>query len=171
MSPLKNARANGWLNLSEDRCNYLLQLTPDYGLAEELLQDTLMAVWKSASTFESRSSVQTWLIGIAHRQAHNTLRQRKLLLVDESELEGLAATDPEPEDWVLTSATRDELVEAFKQLPAIHREVLVLVLVEELSSQETAEILGVPVGTVKSRLNNAKRMLRTFFVTREEAER
>ncbi len=52
--------------------NYLLQLTPDYGLAEELLQDTLVAVWKSACSFEERSSVQTWLIGIARRQAHNT---------------------------------------------------------------------------------------------------
>jgi DNA-directed RNA polymerase specialized sigma24 family protein len=39
--------------------NYLLQLTPDYGLAEELLQDTLVAAWKSARTFEGRSSVQT----------------------------------------------------------------------------------------------------------------
>src|SRR5712691_11551952 len=60
--------------------NYLLQLTPDYGLAEELLQDTLVAVWKSASRFGGRSSVQTWLIGVARRQAHNTLRQRKISL-------------------------------------------------------------------------------------------
>jgi DNA-directed RNA polymerase specialized sigma24 family protein len=58
----------------------LLQLTPDYGLAEELLQDTLVAVWKSARSFEGRSSVLTWLIGIARRQAHNTLRQRKIPL-------------------------------------------------------------------------------------------
>ena len=78
--------------------SYLQQLTPDYGLAEELLQDTLVAVWKSAHRFEGRSSVQTWLIGIARRQAHNTLRQRKLPLIDEAELDGLASTDPEPED-------------------------------------------------------------------------
>ena len=45
--------------------SYLQQLTPDYGLAEELLQDTLIAVWKSACSFEGRSSVLTWLIGIA----------------------------------------------------------------------------------------------------------
>src|SRR5215467_2765549 len=72
--------------------NYLLQLTPDYGLAEELLQDTLVAVWKSACRFEGRSSVQTWLIGIARRQAHNTLRQKRLPLADIAELEELAAT-------------------------------------------------------------------------------
>ncbi len=70
--------------------SYLQQLTPDYGLAEELLQDTLVAVWKSAHRFEGRSSVQTWLIGIARRQAHNTLRQRKLPLIDEAELDVIA---------------------------------------------------------------------------------
>ncbi len=151
--------------------NYLLQLTPDYGLAEELLQDTLVAAWKSARTFEGRSSVQTWLIGIARRQAHNTLRQRKLPLADESELEGLTATDPEPEDRMLASVARDELVVAFKQLAPVHREVLVLILVEELSYQEVAEILAIPVGTVKSRLSNARRILRTLLTTREEAGR
>jgi RNA polymerase sigma factor (sigma-70 family) len=151
--------------------NYLLQLTPDYGLAEELLRDTLVAAWKSARTFEGRSSVQTWLIGIARRQAHNTLRQRKLPLADESELEGLTATDPEPEDRMLASVVRDELVVAFKQLAPVHREVLVLILVEELSYQEAAEILAIPIGTVKSRLSNARSILRTLLTTREEAGR
>src|SRR5260370_15743599 len=70
--------------------NYLLQLTPDYGLAEELLQDTLIAVWKSARSFEGRSSVLTWLIGIARRQAHHNPRQRKLPLAHERDLERLA---------------------------------------------------------------------------------
>lgn len=151
--------------------NYLLQLTPDYGLAEELFQDTLVAVWKSASSFGGRSSVQTWLIGVARRQAHNTLRQRKISLVNEAELEGLAAVGPEPEDFTLASTARDELVEAFKQLGPVHREVLVLILVQELSYEETAAALNVPVGTVKSRLSNAKRLLRALLVTREGAGR
>lgn len=151
--------------------NYLLQLTPDYGLAEELLQDTLVAVWKSASSFGGRSGVQTWLIGVARRQAHNTLRQRKISLANEAELEGLAAVVQEPEDFTLASIARDELVEAFKQLGPVHREVLVLILVQELSYEETAAALNVPVGTVKSRLSNAKRLLRALLVTREGAGR
>lgn len=150
---------------------YLRQLTPDYGLAEELLQDTLVAVWKSAQSFESRSSVQTWLIGIARRQAHNTLRQRKLLFVDESELEGLVSTDTEPEDFIFASVARDELVEAFKQLAPAYREVLALIFVEELTYQETARILDVPLGTVKSRLSNARRVLRILLDAREEMKR
>lgn len=151
--------------------SYLLQLTPDYGLAEELLQDTLVAVWKSAWSFEGRSTVLTWLIGVARRQAYNTLRQRKLPFVHEAELEGLSAAEPEAEDFTLASVARAELVEAFKQLPPVHREVLVLVLVQELSYEETARALSIPVGTVKSRLCNAKRMLRTLLTTREEAGR
>ena len=65
---------------------------------------------------------------------------------------------------------RDELTSAFKQLAPAQREVLLLILVQELSYQETATLLKVPVGTVKSRLSNAKRVLRTLLMTREEAE-
>ncbi|MGH2493161.1 MAG: RNA polymerase sigma factor [Ktedonobacteraceae bacterium] len=149
--------------------SYLLQLTPDYGLAEEILQDTLVAVWKSAHRFEGRSSLQTWLIGIARRQAHNTLRQHKLPVADESEMESLVATEPEPEAFTLANVARAELAEAFSQLAPLHREVLALIFVQELSYQETATILEVPVGTVKSRICNARRALRALLDAREEA--
>ena len=130
-----------------------------------------MATWKSAHSFEGRSTVLTWLFGIARRQAHNTLRQPKLPLVHATEREELAATGPETEDFTIASIARDELVEAFKQLAPVHREVLVLILVQDLSYEETAQALDVPVGTVKSRLCNAKRILRTLLTTREEAGR
>ena len=56
--------------------SYLLQLTPDHGLAEEILQDTLVAVWKCAQSYEGRSSVRTWLIGIARRHHQALACQR-----------------------------------------------------------------------------------------------
>src|SRR5690606_10837606 len=65
---------------------YLSQLTADHGLAEEILQDTIVAVWQSASTFEGRSAVRTWLFSIARRQAHNVLRRRGLPLAGEDAL-------------------------------------------------------------------------------------
>jgi RNA polymerase sigma factor (sigma-70 family) len=151
--------------------SYLLQLTPDYGLAEELLQDTLVAVWKSARSFEGRSSVLTWLVGIARRQAHNTLRQRRLPLADLAELECVPAPDLEPEEFALASVARGELAQAFRQLAPVHREVLLLTFVQELSYQETATILEVPVGTVKSRLSNARRALRALLDAREDTKR
>lgn len=149
---------------------FLLRLTPDYGLAEELLQDTLVAVWRSAHSFQGRSSVQTWLLGIARRQAHNTLRQRGLPLADESELLTLPTRDPEPEALTLAKATRDELAAAINRLAPVHREILALTFGHELSYPELARTLGIPVGTVKSRLSNAKRTLRALLTTREEAE-
>lgn len=151
--------------------SYLLQLTPDYGLAEELLQDTLVAVWKSARSFEGRSSVLTWLIGIARRQAHNTLRQRRIPVADLTELECMPADELEPEEVVLANVARDQLTQAFRQLAPVHREVLVLIFVQELSYQETATVLGIPIGTVKSRLNNARRALRAFLDAKEDTKR
>jgi RNA polymerase sigma factor (sigma-70 family) len=149
---------------------YLLQLTPDRGLAEELLQDTLVAVWRSAQGFAGRSSAQTWLLGIARRQAHNTLRQRGVALADAAELETLPASEPGPEATALASAARAQLASAFDQLAAVHREVLALTFVEGLSYQQIASVLGVPVGTVKSRLSNARRALRTLLDTQLEVE-
>lgn len=159
-----------YLRHQQSLFSYLLQLTPDYGLAEDLLQDTLVAVWRSAHSFEGRSSVRTWLIGIARRQAHNALRQRGLPLAGLSELDNTPAIDLEPEDAVLASAARDELNTAVRQLPLLHREVLGLIFVQQLSYQETAQVLGVPIGTVKSRLNHAKRSLRALLRPAEGAQ-
>ena len=163
----RQALAELYVRYQRPLFHYLLQLTPDYGLAEEMLQDTLVAVWKSAHSFEGRSSVLTWLIGSARRQAHNTLRRHKLPFVDESELLGLPANDPEPEEFTLASVERDELVAAFRLLAPVHREILALIFVQELSYQEAAQVLGVPPGTVKSRLSNAKKSLRTLLESRE----
>jgi len=150
---------------------YLCQLVGQRELAEEILQDTLVAVWKSASQFEGRSSVQTWLIGIARRQAHNTLRRRSLPGLDVSELEYVPAADPEPEDVALARAEREDLAAAIQRLVPTQREILLLTFVHELSYQEMAKILGIPEGTVKSRLNHAKRALRALLEASEEVGR
>jgi RNA polymerase sigma factor (sigma-70 family) len=139
---------------------YLLRLTPDQYLAEDLLQETFVAVWKSAASFAGRSTVKTWLIGVAHRQAHNVLRRRPQPLADEAELAVVAARDPEPEDAALASATREELLAAIARLSLAHRETLALAFGQELSAAEIAEALDIPIGTVRSRLRDAKRLLR-----------
>jgi RNA polymerase sigma-70 factor (ECF subfamily) len=147
---------------------YLLQLTSDYGLAEELLQDTLLAIWSSATTFAGRSRPRTWLFGVARRQAHNTLRRRGIPLARASEEEELALLQdpgPGPEDAVLARAGQAEMVQALTRLSTAHREVLILAIVHGLPQHDLVEILGVPLGTVKSRLHAAKRALRTLLTT------
>ncbi len=152
---------------------FLLQHTRDRGLAEELLQDTFVAVWRGAAGFDERfrdetASVRAWLTGIARRQAHNTLRRLRLPQADVSALEELAAPDPEPEAWTLTLSTRDELLDAFERLPLHYREIAVLALVQDYSYSEMAAILDVPLGTVKSRLAAAKRQLRALLAPEKE---
>lgn len=152
---------------------FLLQHTRDHGLAEELLQDTFVAVWRGAAGFDAQfregtASVRAWLTGIARRQSHNTLRRLRLPLADISALDDMAAPDPEPEAWTLTLSTRDELLDAFERLPLHYREIAVLALVQDYSYAEMAAILDVPLGTVKSRLAAAKSLLRTLLAPGKE---
>jgi RNA polymerase sigma-70 factor (ECF subfamily) len=146
---------------------YLLVLTPDRGLAEEVLQDTLVAAWKGAGSFAGRSSVKTWLFGIARRKVRDALRRRGLpLAADDSLLEALPTGEPGPEDALLSGVRSAELAGCVARLGAVHRETLALVFFHELSYAEAAEVLMVPVGTVKSRLSNAKRALREMLEER-----
>ena len=149
---------------------YLSTLASDRRVAEEILQDTLVAVWRGAGSYRGRSSVRTWLFGIARRQAHNTLRRRGPQLAPEDEIHSRPALEPGPEEALLADARREELAGLVVRLSPVHREVLALFFFHELSYEETARVLEVPVGTVKSRLSNAKKALRTLMQPPEERE-
>lgn len=142
---------------------YLLLLAPDRGTAEELLQDTLVAAWRGAGRFEGRSSVRSWLFAIARRQAATALRRRALPLAGEEALAAVPTTEAGPEALALAGAARADLVAALRAVAPVHREVLAVTLGHGLSYEETAAVLGVPVGTVKSRLSNARRALRALL--------
>jgi RNA polymerase sigma factor (sigma-70 family) len=142
---------------------YLSQLTADRGLAEEILQDTLMAVWRNAASFEARSSVRTWLFGVTRRQAHNALRRRGQPPLNGDALESVLDATPGPEVHALAAEDSKRLAGAMRKLSPLHREVLALVLVEGFAYSEVATMLGVPEGTVKSRLSNARVALRALL--------
>lgn len=150
---------------------YLMGLCPEHETAEEILQDTLVAVWRGAGSYEGRSSLRTWLIGVARGQAHNALRRRGLPLADEAEIEALASNEPEPEAAALANLTRAQLAAGINHLSPEHRQALVLVLVEGLSYEQAARELGTPVGTIRSRLSNARRTLKGMLRAGEEVGR
>jgi RNA polymerase sigma-70 factor (ECF subfamily) len=104
--------------------------------------------------------VQTWLIGIARRQALGRLRRRAPALADLDAVASVADPGPDPEARLLAEADREEVAAAIRRLSPAHREVLDLCFVQGLSYQEIADVLGAPLGTVKSRLNHAKRAVR-----------
>jgi RNA polymerase sigma-70 factor (ECF subfamily) len=137
----------------------LRRLTSDAGVAEEILQETWLAVWQSAGSFRSESSVRGWLYGVARRQAHNRLRRPSVIEIDLDEAAEVPDRTPGVEDRVLAATERQALAEAVTELPEHLREVLVLVLAEDLSYPEVSTALGIPVGTVKSRMSHARRQL------------
>jgi RNA polymerase sigma-70 factor, ECF subfamily len=138
------------------------------GLSEEILQDTMLAVWQGAGSFRGGSQVRSWIIAIALRQARDRLRRRRLAVVpDESVLSGQAATDPGPEAQALERAELAAVADAIRSLSPGHREVLGLVFGADLTLAGAAQVLGVPVGTVKSRLAAARAALARSMVEKE----
>lgn len=142
---------------------YLSTLLADRSGAEETLQDTLLAVWRGAGTFQGRSAVSTWLFGIARRQAHTRLRRYRPELVDDQRLAEVADDADGPETLALARRRAEVLQAAVGRLRPLHREVLVLTFWQGLSQAELSQVLDVPVGTVKSRLSNARSALRRLL--------
>ena len=120
-------------------------------LAEDVLQETMMAVWKGAGSFKGRSKVRTWILGIARNQAHATLRR-------EAKGQRLPASDPAAETVDPTASLHTDLrvQEALNALSSHHREVMHLVFFEHLTVKEAASVLEIPEGTVKSRMHHAR---------------
>jgi RNA polymerase sigma-70 factor (ECF subfamily) len=128
-------------------------------LAEEIVQDTMLAVWRGAGSFRGESSVRSWVIAIARRQTRDRLRGRRLRVVDDAFLADQPGSDPGPEVTALDRAELAEVKGAIRELAAAHREVLGLAFGSGLSLPEVAGVLEIPVGTVKSRLAAARTAL------------
>ncbi len=128
-------------------------------LAEEILQDTMLAVWRGARTFRGGSRVRTWLLGIARRQARDRMRRQRPVPLADSELAQRPSPNPGPEAVAVERAEVRRMVAALSTLTFPHREVLGLVFGADLGLAEVARILEVPLGTVKSRLHAARAAL------------
>jgi RNA polymerase sigma factor (sigma-70 family) len=142
---------------------YLLRLAGDRMVAEEVLQDTMLAVWRSAGGFTGASAVSTWLFGIARRQAYYRLRGQP----PPAPFEAVDRPDPAPgpEELAIAAAGGSPLAGAVGGLPDHQRDVVALVFVAGLPLAEAAAVLGVPVGTVKSRLHHARAALARTLAT------
>jgi RNA polymerase sigma-70 factor (ECF subfamily) len=139
---------------------YVRSLGPDDGMAEEIVQDTFVAAWRGAARFEGRSTLSSWLFGIARRQARDRMRGTVPAFEPAEVLESAPDPDLGPEAQALAAASRDAIRRAIARIPDADREVLLLTFAHDLSGPEVAEVLGIPAGTVKSRLFHARRRLR-----------
>jgi RNA polymerase sigma-70 factor, ECF subfamily len=137
----------------------VLLVTGERVLAEEIMQDTMLAVWRGAGSFRGESSARSWLIAIARRRTRDRLRSRRLRVVDDAFLADQPGPGPGPEVMALDRAELAEVMAAIRELAAPHREVLGLAFGSGLSLPEVAGVLEIPVGTVKSRLTAARTAL------------
>ena len=138
---------------------FALRLTDDPALAEDVVQETLLTVWHDAARYRGQGRVIAWLLGILHYRALNSLRnRRKTSSFDFAET--LIANEPSPEESLQAADERSWLRSGLDQLSREHREVLELVFYQKLTLEETAKVVGCPIGTVKSRLSYARKQLR-----------
>lgn len=157
--------------LGRDVLGYLRGRLNDDGAAEELLHEVMLSAWKGAAAFRGESRVRTWLLAMAHNAACNELRRRsRLTVVPEPERVDAARNGHAGPRHGATLDERIDLDAAIGRLPAAQREVLELVFAQGLGQEEAAAVLGVAVGTVKSRLNRAKERLRRHLSRREDPQ-
>jgi RNA polymerase sigma-70 factor (ECF subfamily) len=142
---------------------YARVLTGDLNRADDLVQDTLTRAWAKRELWHEGSDLRAWLFTIMHNVHINQfpLRQREFSEISLDVDEGALIA------WEIpvraTQSDRLELAELFAQigrLPDEQREVLLLAAVEELRYQDIAKVVGVPIGTVMSRLSRAREKLR-----------
>lgn len=138
---------------------YMIRMVRDEARAEELTNDVLVDVWKGAARFEGRSKPSTWIFGIAHHKALNAFRGRKLDTTELDERTPVADPAEGPDAHLDRRSLAGKVKEALAALSAEHREVVELTFFHGLSYPEIAEAVGIPTGTVKTRMFHAKKKL------------
>lgn len=139
---------------------YARSLARNNADAEDLVQDALVRAYERRSTFRTGANLRHWLFSILHNTHIDTLRssRSRMRRDDATAIEAEQTYPAAQENAVLLRQVRD----AFMRLPAEQREALHLVAVEDLSYQQAAEILGIPLGTLMSRVSRARASLRSL---------
>ena len=141
---------------------WLLRLVRDEALAEDLLSDVFLDVWRQAAAFEARSSVSTWLLAIARYKALSARRRRTDAELDEKVASTVADTADDPEVALQKKARAELLRHSVARLSPEHGEVIDLVYFHGKSVKEVAEIVGIAEATVKTRMFYARKKLADF---------
>ena len=128
----------------------------DPAVVEEVVQDTFLAVWKGARRYRGQGEVPAWIWGIGIRRMIDRLRRRRWV----PEVDAAAGFEPSAEDRVLVGIEHGDLGTAIEALSPELRAVLQATVLDGLTTREAGHLLGIPQGTVKTRLMRARRELR-----------
>ncbi len=138
---------------------YVVRMVRNEATAEDIISDVFLDVWRQAAQFEGRSSVSTWVLGIARFKALSKLRRRSEAELDEGYAEQII-DDTDTPDIDLQKKDKGFLIRAcINKLTNDHREIIDLVYYHEKSIEDVAELLHIPENTVKTRMFYARQKL------------
>lgn len=138
---------------------YARALVGDRNSADDLVQDTLERAWAKLHLYRRGTDLRAWLFTVMHNVHVNRIRATRASDPLDDEMPELAQPDTQPDALLVRDLDR-----AIARLPADQRAVLLLVTLEEMSYEEVARTLGIPIGTVMSRLSRAREKLRAMML-------
>ena len=145
--------------------SFAYRITSDATLSEECVQDVFVALWRRAADFDpKRAKLTTWLFVVARNRAIELGRQKARRPELRETLEPLGSA-PDPADMVAVADESQRVAEAMSELPEDQLAVLRLAYFDGRSHSEIAEVIGIPLGTVKGRMRLALERLRTVSET------
>jgi RNA polymerase sigma-70 factor (ECF subfamily) len=140
-----------------------VRLVTDRGAAEDLVQEVYLQAWKSYDRYEPGTNCRAWLFKILFNKLDHYRRRQRSQWKFIAESDALIEESLRYEPPVEHDLRDEDVLRALEQVPPRYREVVLLADVEEFSYREIAQVLGVPVGTVMSRLSRGRRQLRSLL--------
>jgi len=138
---------------------FVLRLVRNEAVAEDLVSDVFLDVWRQAGQFEGRSAASTWILSIARFKALSALRRKGEQELDEATAETIVDEADDPQATMEKKDKSEILRKTIASLSAEHREIVDLVYYHEKSVEEVAQIVGIPEATVKTRMFYARKRL------------
>lgn len=127
--------------------------------ASDVMQEAFLEVWRSAARYRGQSSVKTWLFGIARNKSVDRIRKANRMTLRDTPDETIPDDSPSPLDVIEAASDTQRVQECLKKLPQVQLNAVRLAFFDDLTYPEAAEVEGVPVGTIKTRIFHAKKAL------------
>ena len=146
--------------------NFACWLTEDRAAAEDLVQETYVKALKGFSSFRQDTNFRAWMYRILRNTfltSQAGLKASAFVSLDSDEAPAEPATTETPESFLLARGDQEAIQKALEALPMHFREIVLLCDLEEMSYQEIGATLGIPIGTVMSRLSRARRAMRALL--------
>ena len=149
---------------------FVLRITRDESLTEDLVSDVFLEVWRRAAAYEARATVSTWLLAIARYKATSALRRHTEVVLDAETASAIVDPADDPETALQDKDRGEVLRRCLAQLSPEHAAIIDLVYYHERSVKEVADIVGIPEPTVKTRIFYARKKLADMMKARHNSE-